>query len=148
MKFNWGTGIVIALGLFISYILFMVFTMMSAHTDVVEEDYYAQQIGYQETKEAKENGLEIVDSMSFQQMSESVDIIFPETINVNEIVSGNVHFYRAENASLDRKFELNPALGNIQKTPLKHLEKGSYIIKLWWETSSRKYLVEKKITID
>jgi len=148
MKFSWGTGIVVALGLFITYILFMVATMISAHTDVVEEDYYSQQIKYQDTKEAKENGLNIEDSVQFVQTLESLNIIFPKQVNVSEITSGVAFFYRPENAELDRTVKLNTEVGNIQSIPLDLLSKGTYKIKLSWEEASIGFLIEKRITIE
>ena len=147
MKISWGTGIIIALGLFISYIMFMVITMMSTHTDIVELDYYAQQIKYQDTKEAKENGLAVIDSVDFQYSIETIDVVFFYLTENNAIKSGSIYFYRPEDARLDKKFDLNPQSGSKQSIPLKQLTKGSYLIKLSWEDARKEYLIEKRITI-
>lgn len=148
MKINWGTGIVIAIVLFISYIMYMVVTMVTTHTDIVEEDYYAQQIDYQATKVAKENGLKIMEPVSFMQTDESLNVIFPAEVNVNSIETGQVLFYRPENADLDRKFEINPSLGNVQKIPMKHLTTGNYTVKVRWASGKGQFEIEKKVKVD
>jgi len=147
MKFNWGTGIVIAIVLFISYIMFMVITMISTHTDVVEDDYYAQQIDYQATKEAKERGLEVFNELEIEITEESLNIILPQKV-VSDSLSGSALFYRPENASLDKIFKFNAEMGNNQKIPLNQLTSGSYLVKINWNSMGESYLVEKHVSID
>ena len=146
MKFNWGTGIVVTMIMFISFIMYMVVSMMLTHTDVVEKDYYAQQIGYQETKEAKENGLKLAGEMSFFQSKEYFQVKFPDSVNMKTMTKGGVHFYRPENASLDRKFEII-GVGNVLKIPMNQLKEGHYQVKIRWENNGKEYYFEESITL-
>ena len=49
MKFNWGTGVVIAFILFISFIMYFVISMntdKSLDHDLVDENYYKQELEF------------------------------------------------------------------------------------------------------
>jgi hypothetical protein len=41
---NWGKGIIVTMAAFMSFILFMVFTLLSKNTDLESEDYYKKEI--------------------------------------------------------------------------------------------------------
>jgi hypothetical protein len=50
MKFNWGTGIVLAFIGFISFIMYFIIIMMTDNTydhDLVTENYYKQELEFQ-----------------------------------------------------------------------------------------------------
>ncbi|MGS0525195.1 FixH family protein [Zobellia nedashkovskayae] len=60
MKINWGAGIVIAFGIFISFILFFVIRMTTSHDanhDLVTEEYYKAELGYQKEIDAEQNAI-------------------------------------------------------------------------------------------
>lgn len=57
-KFNWGTGLAIGMILFVSFILFLVTTMLTSakyEHDLVTEDYYAAELHYQNDIDAEQN---------------------------------------------------------------------------------------------
>ena len=58
MKINWGTGIVIAFGLFMSFILFFVFKVQSNSkydNELVVEKYYQKEQGFEKEMEKEQN---------------------------------------------------------------------------------------------
>ena len=58
MKINWGTGMVLVLLAFISFIMYFVVTMLTNKDydqDLVVEDYYKAELHYQEDIDAEEN---------------------------------------------------------------------------------------------
>ena len=58
MKINWGTAIVLAFIVFISVILFFVVRMSMdnrANHDLVTEEYYKAELGYQDEIDAENN---------------------------------------------------------------------------------------------
>ena len=58
MKINWGTGIVIGMVLFISFIMFMVITMITDENydhEMVTESYYEKGMVYQQEIDAETN---------------------------------------------------------------------------------------------
>ena len=55
MKFNWGTGIVLAFAAFIVFILYFVVLSTrdpASNHDLVTEDYYKKELKYQEDLDA------------------------------------------------------------------------------------------------
>ena len=58
MKFNWGTGIVLAFIAFISFIMYFVISMntdKSLDHDLVNEDYYKQELEFQNDIDKEKN---------------------------------------------------------------------------------------------
>ena len=143
---NWGKGLTIAMVLFIGYILSMVFMMLNSSSDKVEEDYYQQEIKYEQRKVATENGFKYSDQISVTNGKNQVEIIFPEGIDINN-VEGTIHFYRPENASLDRKYAFNSQTGRAQLIPNSELAEGNYVVKLLWKENDTDFYVEKKVKI-
>jgi len=143
---NWGKGLTIAMILFIGYILSMVYMMFGSSADKVEEDYYQQEIQYEQRKVATENGFKFAKDIQVNTGGKQVEILFPEGIDFNA-VEGTIHFYRPENASLDKKFSFSSETGRIQLIPSSELAEGNYTLKLLWKEGEKDYYVEKEITI-
>jgi hypothetical protein len=62
MKINWGTGIVIAIGLFMTFILVLVYKMtvdQKYNHDLVVEEYYKKELAFQEEIDAEKNALSL-----------------------------------------------------------------------------------------
>ncbi|CAG5078784.1 FixH family protein [Parvicella tangerina] len=145
MKFNWGVGITIAIVAFMTFILSFVFRAAQTDTDLTSEDYYEQEINYQETIDAKNNAVGLKSKFKLFQQEEYFIISFPE--EVSSVESGNIHFYRPENADLDKHYDLELNNG-MMALPLKSLSKGGYKVTISWVMNGKTYAVEEKITIE
>lgn len=145
MKFNWGVGITIVIIAFITFILSFVFRAAQIDNDLYAEDYYEQEINYQETIDAKSNAQGLKDDFKFTQSAEYFIIEFPD--QVNEIDKGNVHFYRPENAEKDKNYQLEINNG-IMAFPKSSLLAGGYHLKVSWTKAGKNYLIEKTISIE
>ena len=145
MKFNWGTGITFFIISFMGFILFLVVVASSTKSDLYAEDYYSQEINYQSKIDAIHNASNLKGIFEIRQDDANVIISFPNDI-FGEDLSGSIHFYRPENASLDRVFEINLD-HNKQYIPLNKLVSGGYIIKFDFQSLEINYFVEKEIII-
>lgn len=145
MKFNWGVGITIVIIAFMTFILSFVYKASQTNTDLTSEDYYEQEINYQQTIEAKNNALNLKNDFKFSQSEEFFIVTFPSS--VGSIEEGYIHFYRPENADLDKKFKLELSNG-IMAFPKESLVKGGYHLKISWHINDQDYLVEKEINIE
>ena len=79
MKINWGTGIVIAFGLFMTFILYFVFEVQSNSkydNDLVVEEYYKHDSHFQEEMARIQNAHDLQQKPSITYNSEGVRIIF------------------------------------------------------------------------
>lgn len=145
MKFNWGVGITIVIIAFITFILSFVYKASQTDTDLTSEDYYEQEINYQETIEAKNNAVGIKNEFEISQSDEYFIVKFPaDHANVSE---GSVHFYRPENAELDKTYKLELSNG-MMAFPKKSLTPGGYKLTISWKNDNKAYLIENQITIE
>ncbi|SNR41273.1 FixH protein [Maribacter sedimenticola] len=147
MKINWGTGIVIAIIGFISFIMFFVVKMTTSHDanhDLVTEDYYKAELGYQKEIDAEQNAKDEIEPLQVTNVKEGLLIVFPNHYDVSA-VSGNVSLYRPSNKHLD--FDLPIALTNSKfLIPNERLLDGRWDIKIAWSYQGKEFLFKKSIT--
>ncbi|WP_044397470.1 FixH family protein [Lacinutrix sp. Hel_I_90] len=147
MRFNWGTGIVIAFVLFISFIMYFVINMninKKYDHDLVVEDYYAQELLYQNDINKEENAKNLSQNLSLEQTEEGLLIKFPETLELAEI-SGKMFLYRPSNKQFD--FEIDISLSDYHLLiPDKRLLDGRWNIKIDWKHKGQDYLYKTKIS--
>lgn len=147
MKINWGTGIVLAIICFIAFILYFVITMTTDKRfdfDLVVEDYYKKEIGFQEELDARKNAASLSEKLQIEQTSEGVELVFPENIAA-DVKNGSVYFYRVTQKLLD--FEKTLALKNNRMLiPATELLPGRWDITVRWELDGKNYLVKENIT--
>ena len=147
MKINWGTGIVLAFIAFISFILFFVIKMstneQSVH-DLVTEDYYKAELGYQKEIDAENNAKNLTGTIKIKKTNEGLILLFPEDFNTKNI-EGTVSLYRPSNKHLD--FDLPISLSDSHLLiPDKRLLDGRWDIKISWEQKGKEFLHKESIT--
>ena len=146
MKINWGTGIVIAMIGFISFIMYFIIkvnTDSAYDHDLVVEEYYKAELGFQDEINKEENSKNLVENISVKKMEDGLLIIFPKTIDTQE-VTGKVILYRVSNKKLD--FEMPISISN--NTMLiddKSLLEGRWNLKVDWIYKDAAYLYKKEI---
>jgi len=147
MKINWGTAIVIAFVVFISFILFFVVRMSMddrANHDLVTEEYYRAELGYQKEIDAETNARNLPEQVKIKKTPEGLLIVFPKGID-NENIEGNVSLYRPSNKHLD--FDLPLSLSNSHLLiPDKRLLDGRWDIKISWKRQGKEYLYKESLT--
>ena len=146
MKFNWGTGITIAIVAFMSFILYMVITMSTDKSysyDLVTENYYQKEVHFQGEINAEQNGIEFKDKVTIQRTIEGLKIEFPKELSPNEI-KGKVFLYRPSNKQLD--FEIPISISNTYLlVPEKRLLDGRWNINLAFKYKDKDYLIKREI---
>ena len=145
MKFNWGTGITLAIIAFMAFILFMVFKATMTNADLEAPDYYDQEMKYQTRIDAITNTKNLNEELRIAQTSNSIIFTFPSDI-VDEMSSGNIYFFKPDNAEFDRKFEISMNNG-AQEISKEQFVVGKYRIKVDWKANEKDYFSEKLITI-
>ncbi|OUR93431.1 cytochrome C oxidase Cbb3 [Flavobacteriales bacterium 34_180_T64] len=146
MKINWGTGIVIAFIGFIAFILYFVITMSTSkdiNNDLVTEEYYKEELGYQKEIDKEQNTKNLDQNISWKNTDDGLLIQFPENLNSKEI-TGKVFLYRPSNKQLD--FETTISLSNHNLLiPDNRLLGGRWNIKVDWQYKGISYLYKKEI---
>jgi nitrogen fixation protein FixH len=147
MKINWGTGIVIALALFISFILFFVIRMNmddKSNHDLVTEEYYKQELTFQRDLDAQNNAINTNNNLIVEKTPEGLLVTFPENLEF-EKVKGTVSLYRPSNKQLDFDFPISLSNTNLL-VPDKRLLDGRWDIKVSWNYKDEEFLSKKSIT--
>lgn len=147
-KFNWGTGIVLAVTLFIIATLSVVSYIISLDFYLVSNDHYEKGVQYQETIDEKKRAEDLNNPVLvlFDEGSTSIKLIFPDEI-LSDSLSGDVTFYRPNDPNLDKKYKLNLNTEGLQTIPVGDFEKGRWKLTVQWKTDSLTYLEEKNIFI-
>jgi len=147
MKINWGTGIVIAMIAFMSFILFFVFKMFTDDQyqyDLVVEEYYKQEIGFQDELNAEKNAIELAENVVIEQTETGVLIEFPGN-EASKNIDGIVTFYRPSNKNLDFT---KPVILEDQKMFVRkdEIAAGRWNISVKWDQNGKTYLTKKNIS--
>jgi len=142
-KFNWGHGIILALGSFIAFILFMIFIFPDGqqNAEMVSDDYYGDELNYQQVIDAKKNADLLKDSLRYEQFASGIKVNFPQSITPE---NGKVHFdlYRTNDANLDVKKDLNLDGQKSFTIPKQVLSPGSYTLKVQWNQDKKPYQID------
>jgi hypothetical protein len=149
MKINWGTGIVIAFGLFMTFILYFVFRVQSDSkydNDLVVEEYYKHDAHFGDEMTKVQNAQDLVQKPIVSIIGEGISIVFPESF-IPKNIKGKVSLYRPSNKKLD--FEVPISLSNSTLLiPKKSLVGGRWDINMEWEYSGKTYLTKETIYIN
>ncbi|WP_405208000.1 FixH family protein [Aquimarina sp. LLG6339-5] len=147
MKINWGTAIVLVFIGFISFILFFVIRMNTDKKfehDLVTEDYYKQELAFQEEINAEKNAKALKNNIFIKKVSEGLLITFPKSINSKNL-SGTISLYRPSNKKLD--FEVPISLESSELLVSKNkLIEGRWNITVNWEYENTSYLFKESFT--
>lgn len=147
MKINWGTGMVLVLVAFISFIMYFVVTMLTSKDydqDLVVEDYYKAELHYQEEIDAEENALALKENISVLNENGTWVVILPKTIDLTKI-EGAIHLYRPSNKMLDFEIPLTGLATNKIAIPNEKMINGRWNIMVNWTYKNEEYLFKKEI---
>ena len=141
-NFSWGHGIILALGTFIAFILFMIFIFPNGkqNSELVSEHYYEDELAYQDIIDAKNNAAQLTVKPEYAQIPEGIKIKFPSAIPDQKKV--NITLFRTDDANLDVKKELQLDNQNSILIPEKVIKKGSYTLKVKWSQNKKPYQVD------
>ena len=149
MKINWGTGIVIAFGLFMIFILSFVYKVQSNQkydNELVTKDYYKKEALVQGDIEKQENANALTNKVTIEKTAEGMKIQFPADFDYSKI-NGKVSLYRPSSQKLD--FEINISLSSPHLLiPKSNLAGGLWDISIDWEYDGVKYLNKDSFRID
>lgn len=147
MKINWGVGIVIAMALFMSFILFLVIKMSTNkeyNHDLVVDEYYKKELAYQEEIDAEENSFLLSESISGKKVEGGWLLSFPQELE-NSKIKGIVFLYRPSNKQLDFDFPIELSGSNLL-IPDNRLLDGRWNITVAWNYNGKNYLYKESIT--
>jgi hypothetical protein len=140
MKINWGTGILIAFGLFITFILYFVFKVQSDSkydNELVTEDYYQKEQEVEGNIEKEQNANHLDQRVTISKVGEVLIIQFPSAFDFKQI-KGKVLLYRPSNEKLDSEMQISLTSSQLI-IPKEKLILGNWDITVDWEYQDVKY---------
>lgn len=145
LKLGWGSRIAFLYGGFVVLIAILVMGSMRQEVDLVAEDYYQQEIAYQDVLDAGKNQSTLSSPVSIHANEKMVTLEFPIEFQ-DKLINGNIQFYSPINSGGDKQIALNDVQGlvNIQRS---ELQKTSYTIKINWEADGKQYYQESEINL-
>ena len=144
MKINWGTSIVIAFGLFMTFILYFVFQVQSNSkydNELVVEEYYKHDAHFGEEMKRIQNANNLVQKPIITVSKLGITIVFPNDFEPKNI-KGKVSLYRPSNKKLD--FEVPISLSNpTLLIPISNLVGGRWDINMEWQYQGKSFLTKE-----
>ncbi len=128
-EFNWGTGIALTLILFVGLMSFMVYKAMQQDFDLVTEDYYAEELDYQNIINQKTNALQLTDSASLNMVETAIMLNLPKDLE-GKTKSFTALMYCEQEADNDFTFQHQGTTDNSFAIPFKKITSGKWIAKV------------------
>jgi len=148
MKINWGTGIVIAFTLFMSFILYFVIKVQSNSkydNELVVEEYYKHDAKFGDEMVRIQNAQNLVEKPQIINEAGEIKIIFPPQFEPKKI-KGKVSLYRPSNKKLDFEVPISTSSPTLL-IPKSRLVGGLWDITLAWQYDGKDYIYKQNIYI-
>ncbi len=138
---SWGLKITILYISFVVFILGLVMLTMRQKVDLVAEDYYAQELKFQEKIEKLKRANLLLEPLQWKVENKQVQINFPAEFK-NKKISGVVNLFRPSDASLDKVIKIQSDTSRSLIIDVKDLTSGAYKLQIDWQVENTKYYNE------
>ncbi len=146
MNISWGIRIA---ALYIGFVLLigtLVFKSMNEKVDLVSDDYYARELKFQESIDARSNASSLPYTIEHHFEGGELLLRFPEQMPGNTL-SGEVIFFRPSDSGKDFRVKMKPDTEGIQRIPLSSFERGLYKMQFEWKQEGKVYFSEESIFV-
>ncbi len=143
IKWNWGTKIATFYITFVAFIIFMVYSSFSENYDLVTEDYYAQEIKYQQTIDSRNRANEMSQNLQVAIDGNQLLVLFPKE---GDKIKGTLMAFRPSDEKKDFREQLNVKHGK-HVIPLNRFSRGKYRLKIEWTFDELRFYNEQIIVI-
>ncbi|WP_306643665.1 FixH family protein [Sanyastnella coralliicola] len=144
MKFTWGHGITLFIIGFIIFMSYLTIQAFSVDFDLVAENYYEQELAYQEQLDRMQNlanaGIEPEVIIDHQQVAVVLN-------DDNTLTSGKIKLYSPASKLGDREAEWTNEVAGTFGLPTTGLNPGWYEVQVHWEMNGTNYYFEQEIEL-
>jgi hypothetical protein len=142
MKFNWGFGVFALYTVFVILILFLVYKSTTTKVDLVTEDYYQQELKYQDRIDQKRNAARLEHGLKHEVSGATIFLAFPPD---HKSAGGTVMVYRPSNKAYDKMFDIKLDVNSKMVITMENSPVGLYKLKIDWSNNNTGYYVEEDI---
>ncbi len=147
INWNWGTGIFLAIILFMLFIIALVFRSTQQNYDLVEKDYYPKALEYQQQIDKEQNARSLKEPVKVENRGDVIVLTFQPDFDPATI-AGTVTFYRPSDKRQDISYAIAPDSAGIQHFPVSDLKKGKYILKIDYQVEGKAYFQKEPVFIE
>lgn len=146
IKWHWGWGIAVFYSIFVLIFIGVLFFSFRQDNSLVVDDYYQQDITYQEHKDkvARYRALSEELTHTYDAEAHAVLLQFPSDVTDP---AGEVHFYRPSSARQDYRVPLQLDGEGRQQIPVSRLIPGQWQMKVEWVSGGKGYFTESQLII-
>jgi len=140
-------GILIAI--IASIILLIMFIIFSNHNTygLVEKYYYQKELNHQSQIDKETRAHQLVQNINIYNDKKEVVVQFPSIFSTDDI-NGEIIFYRPSNPDEDFNVRITLDEDGLQIIGTTELQKGAWIVKVFWNNKQDEYYSEKRIFIN
>jgi nitrogen fixation protein FixH len=142
MKLNWGNGIAIFFSLFVVFMLFMVYKSTTVRHDLVSENYYADELEYQDVIDAKNNFIESEADFEVKRTEIGLNLVVSDHV-VKSFESGKIILQRPSDQRMD--VEIAWSGESNLSIPSGKLIGGKYKLIASWRADGEQYHFEESV---
>jgi len=146
-KFNWGTGILISIIIFMVITISTVVFLMNQDVDLVASDYYNKGIHHQDQIDRVNRTNSMDEAVQIIQKNGVVRLSFPKSY-AQKSFSGTIQFYRPSNSKKDFVLPLSIDTSAQQIISTQRIDKGYWKVELSWNQDSVEYYKESSFVIN
>lgn len=147
IKWNWGTGILLSIIIFMMILIGIVYVFMNQDVDLVTQDYYGKELKYQKQIDKINNTNEMGKQVGIALLNNFVQLTFPDSV-FDKKASGTIYFYRPSGSKKDFSVPMAVSVNNTQVINAATLDKGLWRIKIEWGMDGRDFYSEKSVIIN
>ncbi len=140
---SWGKAIVLVFIVFAGFIGTMVYWMSREKIDLVRDDYYQNEIAYQQHMEQVTNArsFEAAELVRYIADSQQVKLTLPDGF-----VSGTLLLYCPADRRQDVRQVLTKATARVSNLSMQGRPSGLWRAQLSWSDGQRAYYTERELT--
>lgn len=139
---SWGRGITIGLITFMGFITFLVVSLMRHKVDLVSEDYYQQELDYNNHFNAATVYAKTGEKITVEMTENALKINIPASMSNDSI---GVQLKRPDNELQD--LQLHMKAQTVIAIPFSRLKKGQYGLTVTGKFNHEKYIFQETVFI-
>lgn len=143
---NWGNKLLLTFIVFASGMGYLVYRSMNVNFELVDKDYYKNELRYQEVIDATNHVNKLSAAVNLTETPQGILLELPAEMK-GQPITGHIFFYCAYDEKKDRKISMNLDPEGTQIISSSIIQPGTYIVKISWAIAGKKYFSEHQLTI-